>query len=148
MRATLILADFVAAQEGKLTVVGGGWNVTVAGASPLGLGVVLQVPWSETNRPVHWSLRLQDADGQAVALPAPMGPQPVAIDGVVEVGRPIGVVAGDELPVPIAINMAPLPLPVDQRFTWILEVDGATDEYWQVSFRTVASLQHRGGPPN
>lgn len=147
MRATLILADYVAAADGKLTVVGGGWSITVPGASPFALGGIIEVPWSETNRPLRWRLRLQDADGQAVTLQAPLGPQPVAIDGLVEVGRPVGAVAGDPLPVPIALNMGPLPLPVDQRFTWILEIDGETDEHWQVSFRTVASLERRGTAP-
>ena len=140
MRATLILCDYAATADGKLTVVGAGWNVVVPGASPAGLGGIIEIPFSETNRPVRWRLRLQDADGQPVELQGPMGPQPVEIEGVVEVGRPVGIVPGDPLPVPFAINMAPLPLPTDQRFTWILEIDDKTDEHWQVSFRTVAAL--------
>jgi hypothetical protein len=37
--------------------------------------------------------------------------------------------------VPVAFNTVPQ-LPPGQRFTWVLEIDGRTDDAWRVPFAT------------
>lgn len=132
MKATLVLADAAQAADGKLSVLGGGWNFTGPQVGPSALGVIMEVPWNETNTPHQVVLELQDTDGQ----PARLGPeaQPLRIETVVEVGRPPGHPPGTSLNVPLAMNLGPLPLIPGQRYVWVLSIDGETEGQWQVAF--------------
>jgi hypothetical protein len=138
VKVTLILCDFAQVAEGKLSVLGGGWNRKGVGTA-MALGIVIEVPWSETNQPHGWMIRLVDADGHPVTTPDINGnPVELAVGGQVEVGRPPGFPAGTPQNVPLAINFGPLPLPFGQRFAFIMEIDGLSDENWQVAFSTSA----------
>jgi hypothetical protein len=44
VRATLILADYAQAAEGKLNVIGGGWTVTGPLPAPSAIGLIVDVP--------------------------------------------------------------------------------------------------------
>jgi hypothetical protein len=136
MNVTLILSDFVEVAEGKLYILGGGWTFKGQG-TPMGVGIIIEVPWDATNRVHSWTLRLVDADGQAVRAPfGEGGGQPVVVEGQVDVGWPAGHPSGTPLNVPLGINFGPIPLPPGQRFTFVLEVDGEPAENGQVSFST------------
>ena len=71
LRPTLefaLLADAVAAVDGKLYVLGGGWDTLVVGHFPvrhhsLAIGLRLRIPWSSKAQNVRFSVGLQDADG-------------------------------------------------------------------------------------
>ncbi len=52
-----------------------------------------------------------------------------------EAGRPAGVATGTKINVPVAFNIV-LQLPPGQRFTWVLEIDGRTDDAWRMPFAT------------
>ena len=52
MDVTLLLCDFAEAVNGKLYVMGGGWNILFAPGQPVTMSVaaVLAVPWDRTNQ--------------------------------------------------------------------------------------------------
>ena len=125
----MVLADAVQAAEGKLYVLGGGWNVY--GGSPFGIALLIEVPWTEADRGHRWQLHLETEDGRPVAPPGSI--EPVTVGGDFEVTRPAGVAAGTPFNVPVAINSGPLPLDPG-RYTWRLVIDGDSDEDWYTSF--------------
>ncbi len=77
LRPTLefgLLADAVQAVDGKLYVLGGGWDTLLVGHFPvrhhtLAIGLRLRVPWSSEGQQVRFDVGLQDADGTSL-LPA------------------------------------------------------------------------------
>ena len=135
MKVTMLLCDFAQAADGKLYVLGGGWSIR-GEMAPMALAIKIDVPWSETNRLHQWRLTLVDADGAPVLVDGPAGPTPIEVGDQFEVGRPAGLPEGTPLDVPLAINTAPIPLPAGKRFVWTLEIDGRTEESWQVAFLT------------
>lgn len=134
MRAQLILCDFAQVADGKLTIVGGGWNARGPNSS-MSIGILVGVPWTDTNEKHTWSLELLDQDGRVVELPAQAGPsRTLRIEGAIEVGRPAGVPPGTELPVPIAVNAGRIPLG-EGAYEWRLGIDGRSDDDWRAAFR-------------
>ena len=134
----MILCDYADAPPnvGKLFVSGGGWNRVLANAPALvALGIIVNVPWDQTNRPHPLLLELVDEDGHRVQLGNP--PQDIAQQGQFEAGRPAGAPAGEPIPLPMAFRRPVLPLPVG-GYSWVLSIDG--DEEARVSFRAVESL--------
>lgn len=109
MDATVLLCDFAEAVNGKLYVMGGGWNMLFAPNRPVNVSVavVLTVGWDETNRRHSLAIVLLDHDGNQVDI----GGQPVAIGSQFEVGRPPGVKPGTSFNTPLAFNVQGLVLP-------------------------------------
>lgn len=136
MQATLILCDYAAVAEGKLYVSGGGWTVTGPQPTPSALAVLLHVPWDLANTKLAFHLRLLHEDGLPVTQPGPLGETPVEIGGDFEVGRPPGLRRGTPLAVPLAINIPPLALRPDSRFSWELNLNGEQRPEWHVAFDT------------
>ena len=132
MKVTLFLCDYVQAADGKLNIIGGGWSLR-GPLAPMGIALKIEVPWSEANRVHQWKLALFDADGQLVTVPTPVGDQSVEIAGQVEVGRPPGLPEGTPLDAQLPINLQPFPL-APGRYEWRLEVGGASQPDWHVSF--------------
>jgi Family of unknown function (DUF6941) len=144
MKVLVLLCDSAQVAEGKLNILGGGWSICGPGPVQMALAIKIDVPWDQANRPHSFSLWLQEADGQPVTLPGPEGDQPLRSDGQFETGRPAGLPEGVALDVPLALNFGALPLPPRSRFTWKLEIDGDTEEGWEVSFTTRAEGQRSG----
>jgi hypothetical protein len=96
----LILADSAQVAEGKLYMLGGGWDrLAVMGlpaVQPMGIAVGLLVPWGETNVPANLWLSIEDEDGGAVMPPVSAG---------VVVGRPTGIPPGSDQRVILAFNV-------------------------------------------
>lgn len=139
IRVTMMLADFASTAEGKLTVVGGGWNVTGPNPTPFAIAILFEVPWHETNEPQQFRLELIDHDGNAVV---PLGAEePVVIEGQFEVGRPPGVKAGSSFPFPLPINHPPLPLAPGGEYEWRLTVNGRARADWRLAFSTRPDAQ-------
>ncbi|MBW3611400.1 MAG: hypothetical protein KY438_07705 [Actinobacteria bacterium] len=134
MKVTMLLADAAQAVAGKLFVLGGGWSVTGPGPAPMAMAVKIEVPWDRTNRRHHWTLDLLDQDGRPVHVPGSEGDRPVHIAGDFEVGRPAGLAPGTPIDLPLAITMAPVPLPPSTRCVWQFAIDGQADPAWQVAF--------------
>ena len=135
MEAEAFLADSVVAVEGKLYVQGGGWDQLNAPGLPvrhprIGLAVLLHVPYTETNMPHQFELRLEDADGNTLPLgDAPPGIATPdgkirAIGGPIVVGRPPLLGAGDAQNVPIAANLDGLQFDKAGSYRFVIAVDG------------------------
>lgn len=84
----VVLADFAQSVQGKLTLVGGGWNRHYAkqypSFLPFGLGIGILVPWSETNRKHAMKFVIRKSEG----------PQLIEGGGEFEIGREVGTPAG------------------------------------------------------
>jgi len=133
----MLLCDHVALAEGKLYINGGGWSTTGPAPSPSGIAVFLEVPWVEANRKIEFKLKLLHEDGEPFTQLTPVGAMmPVEITATLEVGRPPGVPEGTALPVPLPINLPPLPLAPGQGFYWQAEINQQSKEEWRLSFRT------------
>jgi hypothetical protein len=145
----MMLADYAQAVNGKLYIVGGGWNILYV-ASPTAVAIQMHVSWDLTNARHTWRLELLDSDGAAVVVPGPVEEQAVALEGDFEVGRPPGAPLGSEQGVVLAINLAPLPLTAGARYEWRLSVNGQSDENWRLPFSFMGqpeALPPHGDPP-
>ena len=84
----VVLADFAQSVQGKLTLVGAGWNrhhtSQYPSVLPFGLGIGILVPWSETNRKHPMKFTIMKSEG----------PQLMGGQAEFEVGRAIGTPAG------------------------------------------------------
>lgn len=122
MRVTFLLCDSAQVANGKLFVLGGGWNIYTKGSPeplPMALGIVITVPWNETNQRHTFVGELLTEDGGAVMN---ADASPVRVDGEFEVGRPPGIRPGSDINVPLAVNLG-----VDIAaggYRWQVSVDG------------------------
>jgi hypothetical protein len=145
VKVTMLLADYAAAYDGKLVVVGGGWSVTGPMPTPFGIALKIEVPWDQANTKHRMRLELVDADGEPVLVPAEGGvEQPLAIEGEFETGRPAGLKPGTPLDVVLALNLPPQPIPPGGRYEWRLTIDGESDEDWRLAFTTRAEAGTAG----
>lgn len=102
MDVTLLLCDSAEAVNGKLYIMGGGWNILHAPGTPvrIGLGILVAVPWDETNVRRQMRIELLTEDGEQVVIQG----QEVAATTEFEIGRPGGLKPGSTLNAPFAIN--------------------------------------------
>lgn len=132
MHVNAMLVDAVDEANGKLYVHGGGWSVWWADDVPvvlprLGLAAIIGVPYTSTNEAHAFSVHLVDQDGNLMALgETPDGPVH-RIEGEFNVGRPAELPAGDEQPVPIAVNLGGLVLPAVGPYSFVIQVDGVEE---------------------
>ena len=132
MKATILLCDAAQAMEGKLYLLGAGWNSISPTPVPFAIALLIDVAWDEADRGHRWELRLLDSDGHAVV---PTGAhEPITVGGDFEVGRPAGLPEGSALRMPVAISFGPVALPAGERFVWELIIDGEHDEAWSAPF--------------
>lgn len=137
MKVTLLLADSAQAAEGKLYILGAGWSLTGPQPSPAAIALIVEVPWDQTNLRHRWRLDLVNSDGQPIRLQDASGrADPVVVEGEIEVGRPVGVTPGTPIAAPLAINLAPLPLPAGGRYEWRLTIGDESREDWRLAFST------------
>jgi len=134
MNVTMLLADSAQVAEGKLYILGGGWSLS--GPEPVPSAVAIKVEVDTHDRMHHWELFLEDADGQLVQFDSPEGPQTIEIRGDFSASAPEGVPPGTPVDVPIAVNLGPIPLSPDSRFTWRLVIDGESLTGATASFTT------------
>jgi hypothetical protein len=136
MKVTLLLADAAEAINGKLYILGGGWSIRDASATPMAIAIKIEVPWTDSNTRHRLRLALFDEDAQPVKVTMPTGDRPVEINSVFEVGRPPGLKPGTPLDFALAINISALTLRPDTRYVWHCYINDKTEEGWQVSFCT------------
>lgn len=135
-RVTMMLADAAQVAEGKLNVLGAGWNVTGPAPTPFAIAIIIEVPWRHTNREHTYRLELVDLDGNGVTL---QGSDPLMFEEGFEVGRPPGMRQGSYLPFPRAFNFGPMPIPPGGHYEWRLAIDDEMREEWRLPFSTRAA---------
>jgi hypothetical protein len=136
MNVTILLADSAQVAEGKLYILGGGWSLSGPEPVPSAVAIKVEVDTHEFDRMHHWELFLEDADGQLVQFDSPEGLQTIEIRGDFSASAPEGVPAGTPVDVPIAVNLGPIPLSPNSRFTWRLVIDGESLDGSTASFST------------
>jgi hypothetical protein len=114
----LIMADKAEAINGKLYMIGGGFDQVAApglpGMAAFDIAFGFLVDYHETNEPHEFSLQLKDADDNVVLPP---------LAGRIEVGRPAGMDPGQEQRV-IVVFRGPFPLQAVGNFKWVPTLDG------------------------
>jgi len=110
------------AQEsnGKLYVLGGGWDTLLAETFPatrnqMALAIRLAVPWQEANRPLLFRVELRDDDERNI-LTSPL-------EGTVTLGRPPQAHPADRLPVVMAFTLQQITFPNHGAYTFHLLID-------------------------
>ena len=102
--AHALLADYAEIVNGKLYLMGGGWDRWFAPAVPvqvrLAIAVGVRVGWEETNKTIPIRMWVEDDDGAEL----------VRIEGQVNVGRPPGLPPGSDQLSQMAANV-PLNIP-------------------------------------
>jgi hypothetical protein len=125
----IILANHAEAVNGMLNLLGGGWTdlnrpIPADGSIPLshfGIAVSVCIPWTETNRPHRFGLRIVDEDESATL---------VQVETQFTTGRPPTISEGSEQHWVVALN-ADVMFPKTGGYVAITEVDnGAHQRRW------------------
>lgn len=116
-----LLADSVQVVQGKLYVLGGGWDTLFVKQFParypsLGVGLRVRVPWSWTDQVLVIGVDLQDEDGARV-LPS----DPLA-QGV-KVNRPKGIPEGTDIGVARSFTFHNLTFPQEGAFSFVISLN-------------------------
>lgn len=118
--ATTFLADSVEIANGKIYALGIGWDTIFAKNFPaqhsrIGLGVLISVPYNETNKDHQIQISLQDQDGQVV--------NNLKLQSPFKIGRPPYLIEGDAQIVPFAFNFDGLVFEKPSTYRWVIEVN-------------------------
>ena len=135
MRVEAFLADSVTNAEGKLYVLGAGWNLLNTHVLPfvqdrIGIGLIFRVAYAETNQIHKFEVYLVDADGHELQLThaadgGEIHRRPIhRLGGQFNLGRPAVVQPGDEQLIAVAMNLNNLELTRADGFAFKVEVDG------------------------
>ena len=117
----LILADAAEVTNGKLYLLGGGWNrITVNKPFPIhrptSIAMAIKVPWHQTNELHTFDIEINDADGKSLGKAR----------GNFEVGRPVGMPQGMDQRVQLAINLN-ISIPKEGSYEVVVMLDGSTE---------------------
>lgn len=132
MQIDAILCNHAEAVNNLLYIAGGGIEIAFVqpGAAPpyvcnMGIGIMVTVPWNETNKQHIVEVELISEDGQPVQVP--VGPdvtQPLHARLAFNIGRPPGIAVGDEQHVSLAAQLPGLPMPSLGKYEFIVKIDG------------------------
>jgi hypothetical protein len=116
-----LLADAVQVVQGKLYVLGGGWDTLFVPGFParfpaLGVGLRVRVPWSWADHVVVIGVDLQDEDGARVLPTDPL------VQGV-KVSRPAGLPEGSDLGVARSFTFNNLTFPRPGAYSFVISID-------------------------
>lgn len=119
----LLLADHAEAANGKLYVMGAGWTDQWRPPQPddalirithFGIGVSVLIPWTDTNRQHHLTLRLEHEDGDPILA---------NLEANLEMGRPPGLPHGSDQRAVLALN-ADIQFPAPGGYRIVADVGG------------------------
>jgi hypothetical protein len=123
----LILADRAEAVNGKLYLIGGGFDrvgmTQIPGPANFDLAVGVLVGYNETNVVHRIGLTLEDEDNEVVLSP---------ITANVELGKPAGMKLGQPQRFQLVVR-GPFTIPKTGAYHWVLSLDGerrATTRFW------------------
>ncbi|MEB3984250.1 hypothetical protein OQ968_23680 [Mycobacterium sp. 663a-19] len=131
MELTAILCNHAEAQNNLLYVAGGGIDRAIipAGRSEpytvsVGLGIIIEVPWTATNQEHAVDVRLEDADGHPVEVETGSDEhEPFRTQFRFNVGRPRHLEPGETQSVAFAINIPVLRLEKLGTYVFTISVD-------------------------
>ncbi|HLU30877.1 MAG TPA: hypothetical protein VK088_03900 [Acidimicrobiia bacterium] len=120
-----LLADAVQASQGKLFVLGGGWDVLTVRSLParhpsMGIGLRVRVPWGWQEDSVALEVELQDEDGGSVL--------PGSLKASVPVRRPEHLPEGQDLTVVRALTFTNLVFKEAGSYSFVVSIDGDVKE--------------------
>jgi hypothetical protein len=149
-----ILCNHAEAVNNLLYIAGGGIEIAFAqpGSPPpymcnLGIGIMVTVPWSQTNQQHIVDVELISEDGQPVQVPvAPDVTQPLHARLAFNVGRPAGLTVGDDQHVCLAANLPGLPMPSLGKYEFIIRVDGHDERRLPYRVMPAPGAQITAGP--
>jgi len=114
MKIYMLLADAAQQVNGKLFILGGGWDITSTHIPSMSVAIKVEIPWTSTNKKLDWSLKLVNEYGNFIRDEAGNF---IGTVGEVEVGRPPGHQEGAPISFPMAININSLTLQPG-RYEW------------------------------
>ncbi len=105
MKAQLVLCDWAEVVGGKLYLQGGGWaTIAAAAATQTAVAVLIDIPYTQTNRQHDGVMALYNQDNQ------PYPPQqPFRIEFQLEAGRPPGMLVGQNQTACVAFKLNNVP---------------------------------------
>ncbi|HEX2152947.1 MAG TPA: hypothetical protein VHL52_03105 [Acidimicrobiia bacterium] len=120
-----LLADAVQASQGKLFVLGGGWDVLTVRALParhpsMGIGLRVRVPWGWPGDSVRLEVELQDEDGGSIL--------PGSLKAPVPVRRPDHLPEGQDLTVVRALTFTNVVFRDEGAYSFVVSIDGEVKE--------------------
>jgi Family of unknown function (DUF6941) len=126
-----LIADSAQVADGKLFVLGGGWERLTVQTVPVSRNIDIAtrviVSWTETNRPLAFELQLVTEDGEALLNP-PATPS-------VTVGRPVHLREGSDQAVPLVLKVTGVSLKQAGRYAFILTYGG--EEVARTAFEVI-----------
>jgi hypothetical protein len=149
-----ILCNHAEAVNNLLYIAGGGIEISFvqAGAAPpyavtIGIGIMVTVPWGQTNQQHTVEIELISEDGQPVQVPVMQDVmQPLHSLLAFNVGRPPGLTVGDDQHVCLAANLAALPMPSLGKYEFIIRVDGHDERRLPYRVMPAPGTQMIAGP--
>jgi len=143
MKVTALLANHVEAINNLLYANGAGINrafVPPGAPAPFGvhfsLGVIVEVPWTQTNQSHTLLVELIDADGHSVSVPTgPETSEAFMAEMQFNVGRPPTLEVGEEQTIALAIGMPGLPFPALGQYRFVIRIDQSQES--ELPFRIV-----------
>lgn len=132
MQIDAILCNHAEAVNNLLYIAGGGIEVSYVQpgvpapyAVSIGIGIMVTVPWQQTNQQHQVEIELIDSDGQPIQVPlSPEIITPFKVSLTFNVGRPANAPVGDDQHVALAANLPGLPLPAFGKYEFIIKIDG------------------------
>ena len=148
MKVSAFLADSVQSVDGKLYVLGAGWNRLTAGGFPahhdrVGIGVLLTVETGEAGEHNLEVSLLNDKDLPVALFADPSGNEQFALNATFQTQEP-----DDELgdvQVPLALNLNGLTFPTPGTYAFSFRVNGAEAE--RLPFRVSPAVAGAAGDP-
>jgi Family of unknown function (DUF6941) len=126
---TFIVCDYARVADGKLDVLGGGWNLTGPDPVPSAIALTVEVPWAETDETHKLVLALLRDDG---SLAESDDGQPLfRAEADLVIQRRPGVILGDAEYHHLAIGVPPLPFRAGARYRWSVTIDGVSKPEWE-----------------
>jgi hypothetical protein len=134
----LILADRAEAMNGKLYMVGGGFDRVRSSNLQFGVDIDVAfgilVDYNETNERHSFDLTLENADNRAIVGP---------IHGEFEVGRPAGMLPGQQQRISYVVR-GPFPIPEPGSYQWVVALDDVREKVTAFHVDQVLAAPHGG----
>lgn len=132
MQIDAILCNHAEAVNNLLYIAGGGIEqamIAPGNAPPytvtVGIGIMITVPWGQTNQQHTVEIELLGEDGESVQLPnGPDSTGPVQMLLTFNVGRGPLLTVGDDQHVCLAANIPVLPMPAFGKYEFVVRLDG------------------------